>query len=681
MSFNVFFISYGEINSEENFERLKEFAPHAKHVKDKKGILNAHQFCAKISNTKQFYVVDADNWIHDFDFSYKPPTEQKDFVHNWWSKNPVNDLTYGYGGIKLFPKKALLSIDENAIDVTTSINGFIEHQDVCSTSYFNTTPYDSWKAGFREGTKLALKTDEKSKNRLDTWCNVSNGNYGEYVTSGAQEGRWFSENYPDCLILINDFDFLNLIWKQKKRIEFEISEFEVDFNEYLKRYKEVTSKNKPNFPTFMRENKIQDRTFCPIPWLSLLITQSGTFRACCEMNSPPYGNLKDENDKPYKVDENDWNEIRNDEIMKDLRSKLLSGQRHSLCRQCWIMEDNNSESIRQASREKFDFDVKDAEEVTEKDGKINTDLIPLKYVDLRLGNLCNLKCVTCNPADSSNWYEDYYKLGNNSVEFYGGETKKIENKNNKYYVNYESLKYYEKKGFDEQFFKNINSLERMYFTGGEPMINKKHEEILKYCIDNNLAKNISLTYNTNCTVDMKRFFELWKHFKDIYIALSIDGIGSIVEWVRFPAKWETLNNNIKKLDEYPYNNLNASISTTWSIYNVCIIPEMIEWFESNNFKLISRIETHHMLLYPRFQNMIHYSREAKEKIYSEWKEYLETKDNKESLEKWFSSVYKHLFSKDGQKLQEGINYTKQLDKIRNIDSSKMMPKFYEMIKE
>ena len=116
---DVFFISYDEPYADDNFEILQMFAPLAKRVHGIKGIFEAHKECAKQSKTSYFYVVDADAVIDEsFTFKFVPSdskevyngVKETECVYVWRSINPVNDLLYGYGGVKLFPKKNLLKL-------------------------------------------------------------------------------------------------------------------------------------------------------------------------------------------------------------------------------------------------------------------------------------------------------------------------------------------------------------------------------------------------------------------------------------------------------------------------------------------------------------------------------------------------------------------------------------------
>jgi hypothetical protein len=121
--YDIIFISYNEPNADENFAKLKSRFPYAQRINGVKGIHQAHIAAAKKSFTKMFWVVDGDAEIVDaFNFDYVVSKYDLECVHVWRSKNPVNGLEYGYGGVKLLPKKLTMNMDLSKPDMTTSIS-------------------------------------------------------------------------------------------------------------------------------------------------------------------------------------------------------------------------------------------------------------------------------------------------------------------------------------------------------------------------------------------------------------------------------------------------------------------------------------------------------------------------------------------------------------------------------
>ena len=224
---DVFYISYNEDFADENYEMLQVFAPLAKRIHGVKGIFEAHKKAAEQSNTTHFYVVDADAIIEEeFTFKFTPSkfkeayqnTPESDCVFTWRSRNPINDLIYGYGAVKLFPKKPFLELTDWSVDMTTSIGcPFVPKFQISNVTAFNTDPFNTWKSAFRECVKLSSNIIDNNDNiddeyRLKVWCSRgAKRQFGEYALLGAQQGKDFGEEYrdnKDALKKINDFDWL-----------------------------------------------------------------------------------------------------------------------------------------------------------------------------------------------------------------------------------------------------------------------------------------------------------------------------------------------------------------------------------------------------------------------------------------------------------------------------------------
>ena len=194
----------GEEGSEANWQRLLQLAPSAKRVDNVKGIYEVHKACAHLSLTDNFYVVDADAWILDgFKFRWEPNAEilhwgipETECVLVWPSRNPVNDLEYGYGGVKMFPRAPFLKDHKWDIDLSTTIGrATVSMEQLSCETRFNVTPESAWIGAFRECAKLsslsmiksrirkAIAAEEKSLQdvekhiRSQTWDDDNKANY------------------------------------------------------------------------------------------------------------------------------------------------------------------------------------------------------------------------------------------------------------------------------------------------------------------------------------------------------------------------------------------------------------------------------------------------------------------------------------------------------------------------
>ena len=228
--YDIVFISYNEPNADENFKKLVEQFPDRviHRVHGIKGIHQAHIMAAKAAETEMFWVVDGDaNIIDNFNFDYQIAhydIDGKSTVHVWRSYNPINNLVYGYGGVKLLPTRLTKNMDVYSSDMTTSISNKFKGIEVMSnTTAFNTDPFSAWRSGFRECVKLASKTIHRQKEdetnfRLEAWCTRgADKPFGEYAIAGAIHGKKYGEKYadsPEDLRRINDFDWLEKEFKK-----------------------------------------------------------------------------------------------------------------------------------------------------------------------------------------------------------------------------------------------------------------------------------------------------------------------------------------------------------------------------------------------------------------------------------------------------------------------------------
>jgi sulfatase maturation enzyme AslB (radical SAM superfamily) len=180
----------------------------------------------------------------------------------------------------------------------------------------------------------------------------------------------------------------------------------------------------------------------------------------------------------------------------------------------------------------------------------------IQFVDIRHSNLCNLKCRYCGPHFSSQWVAEL-KLPNSPE------------------VDLMSLK--------NQII--TDDLHWMYFTGGEPLINSDHWNLLQELIDSGKSKKISLLYNTNLTTIKYKninIIDLWGKFKSVTIQCSIDAIGEPLEHIRSGAEWPTIENNLQQLTTQTNStNINVTLSPVISILNLWFLPELLSYAEQN----------------------------------------------------------------------------------------------------
>ena len=227
---DVVFISYDEPEAEANWARVLEQAPHAKRVTGVKGIFAAHCRAAELATTDMFYVVDGDAWLADgWTFDYQPTIWNRNCTYIWTSRNPINDLEYGYGGVKLFPRQKLLdSWLWQGLDMTTEVmKDIMVMPGVSNETRFNTDEFSTWRSAFRECVKLCYHLEQNpddwpTREKLKVWLNADYGRpFTEYSLKGAAFAVEFVKkniNNSNMLLKVNDRKWLEKEFKKFKEV-------------------------------------------------------------------------------------------------------------------------------------------------------------------------------------------------------------------------------------------------------------------------------------------------------------------------------------------------------------------------------------------------------------------------------------------------------------------------------
>lgn len=240
--YDVIYLSYDEPNAEKNYADLLTKVPWAKRVHGVKGSDAAHKACAELSETERFITVDGDNIIRqefiNQEIDFDEHTDLKNSVISWCGRNIINGLMYGNGGLKCWPKEYVLKMKthENAdpnnpqaqVDFCWDLQ-YIQQNSWYSDVYNNATPQQAWRAGFREGVKMALDQGVKPNSvekflnghwknlhRLWIWlmvgADVENGLWAIY---GARQGLYKTMCSDWDYVNVRDFEYLNSMWEQE----------------------------------------------------------------------------------------------------------------------------------------------------------------------------------------------------------------------------------------------------------------------------------------------------------------------------------------------------------------------------------------------------------------------------------------------------------------------------------
>jgi radical SAM protein with 4Fe4S-binding SPASM domain len=283
--------------------------------------------------------------------------------------------------------------------------------------------------------------------------------------------------------------------------------------------------------------------FCYSPWTNIDISPQGDITPCCKFQHQP-------NEQKFNIQSHTIEQYNKSNFLSNLKQEFQQGQWPSGCERCKIEEENNIKSKRQLDWDRWNEHYQ----------QYNTEQPTFITASIAFGNTCNLTCITCNPYSSSRWQKEYQTIAG------------IDIKPHHFY----------KEQFVEDLIKQAPHLVHIDIPGGEPLLSgvTEQKELLKFYINNNQAKNVSLHYTTNATIFPDNdWWELWKHFKEVDIQLSIDAVGSKYEYIRYPAKWEDLISTVDKYMHYQKHNIRLSVSHTVSAYNIFYLDEFFVWIE------------------------------------------------------------------------------------------------------
>lgn len=264
--------------------------------------------------------------------------------------------------------------------------------------------------------------------------------------------------------------------------------------------------------------------------------------------------LKKSNGQEYLIQKDDIQDVLQSDELNEIKQRFLSGTQPRGCHRCWMEEISGKDSKRIRDNKKYQNLINEA---------VIFDEPKPRYLDLKLGNICNLKCRICGPQYSSRWISEqkrYDKLDGIVKDY---ERLDWPEKSDKFWETVESL---------------IPNLEHLDFTGGEPFMISQHFDLLEKIIASGRANKVSLHYNSNGTqLPMNALKNIWPNFKYVDVHFSIDGYEKHFEYQRHPAKWKDALATMSVFKEYQKPNFDIKICHTVNIFNVFYLPEFLDW--------------------------------------------------------------------------------------------------------
>ena len=406
------------------------------------------------------------------------------------------------------------------------------------------------------------------------------------------------------------------------------------------------------------KEEIVSKTYCPLPFNHIYIHPTNKASVCCAFRrDDEKGNL------PYIQEYDKLSDHLNHPFIKDIQQKMLKGEKVPGCATCYYAEKHGYQSMREKEiytwhKESFrDFTPPDLENPK------------LEFIEVTFGNYCNLACRTCNSDLSHSWLKENKMLGD----------KYLPNASTTTRMNID-------REWQDDDFKDLQYLK---ITGGEPLL---HPDFPKF-MERLEQQNIYCFIFTNASwVPKKRIFDMMKNFKYLQVFLSVDGTGTVQEYMRHNSVWETTEKSVRKWMQWSttVDNVQISWAPTWSLMNANYYIETCNWWLGLTEELLrgtsgeswNLVKTN-FIFGPNYYQMSLLSN--KEELKQKAKDYIEELKNSDVIGIdhiiEMTEAYIKFFDKDAgnedHKLKTYYKMTETLDESRNQSLKKMIPLTYE----
>jgi MoaA/NifB/PqqE/SkfB family radical SAM enzyme len=307
--------------------------------------------------------------------------------------------------------------------------------------------------------------------------------------------------------------------------------------------------------------------FCVLPWISLEASPVGTVRPCCLA----YDEIMNDVGDKFNLATASFADIQNSTNMRELRKEFLQGQQPKTCGRCWKEERSGRTSKRMHTLDRLKHMLPD-QSWTE-------DARPLMFLDLKLGNICNLKCRICGSWSSSTFATE--ELANLTPD----EDRKS---NHHYQMLRQGAWPRENNKFWSEIDQVIDQIRYIEFTGGEPFMIQEHFDMLQGMVDRGIAHQVEIHYNTNGTQYPEQAEEIWQYFRHVEVAFSIDDVGARFEYQRSNAVWSQVCENIERFRAMRERLLNMTLQVccTVNVFNVLYLEHVAKWIDQQDFDFV-----------------------------------------------------------------------------------------------
>ena len=400
---------------------------------------------------------------------------------------------------------------------------------------------------------------------------------------------------------------------------------------------------------FSFKELIRSKTYCVHLFSQVATDPSGYLRPCCEFKS----------EEKIHISKTTPFDFFNSPYFQDLRKKVNSGEKLKGCSYCYSMEEINVESMRQRHNLHY-F------EIVKKVGN-NIQQENIYSFDLRMGNLCNLGCVMCAPGTSSFLEKEQKK---NPKENFIWDLPDCS----------DLTEWYKDPKIIQDIVKDTGNIKKLWLLGGEPLINMGNIKILEAL--KSRGKSLEIEVSSNITVLNEKILELLSRHNTI-VKCSIDGIGAVCEYIRYPSVFKDIEKNFRRLFQ---TDIEIDIVFSVQILNILNIKAFYFWLKNicEEFSKPCCFWVGNIVIQPGYLAIRNLPKEIKVKAIGELKDILE--DIKSSEKKYissnpFSQLIDYLENEKGDvnKIKEGWKFIESFDRIRKNSWCDVVPWMKEVL--
>jgi organic radical activating enzyme len=317
----------------------------------------------------------------------------------------------------------------------------------------------------------------------------------------------------------------------------------------------------------------QYKWICPEPFVGVNIATTGKFRPCCYMSSNEV-DLALNRAEQYNIEKNSYKQFYYSDFMARLRSSMKNENDfdflYDACSICKFQEDSGNMSQRQFYLKQFNKKLKHKKVELEKiiDENLYPTFIRTSELDGLGGNYCNLSCSMCHEYSSSGVLKEKIELKEPTV----APIKFVKEKPSPL------IKVTPCKEFMDELPDILNISEELKLVGGEPLLNKETYQLIDL-IENPQEKFLRVT--TNGTINPDRFIKKAKEFKSVEVCISIEGVGAVNDYIRYPSKWKDILTTYYTFKKT--TNFSVNFVTTINALNISRLYQISEIFPSKSF--------------------------------------------------------------------------------------------------